>query len=582
MPLVNKTFSDIITFDRASSATMFDSSGTLVYAPMNLLTYSEEFDTTPNWNPTRTSVTADAAVAPDGNTTADSFIEDNTAASTHNMGQGFSFTAGVRYTFSVFAKATASPRFLQLIFPSGAFGATRRPVFDLVNGTAAAATDTTASIESVGNGWYRCVASMLATNTNSASLQFQLADTYTNSNALYDGDNTSGLYIWGAQLNIANMQGGVTADLSTYYPTTSAAYQGPRFDYDPATLAARGLLIEEQRTNLLLWSEDFSQATWTKTRSSITADSAISPDGTQDADKLVEDTTAASTHDLVVSSISFTSGLSYTVSFYAKRSGRNIRLYFPSAVFGTAFSSVFNLEDGTSSAAVSGSVSSITDAGNGWYRCTMTQTATASATSSFTWRLIEDASTISYTGDGTSGIFIWGAQLEVGAFPTSYIPTTTTSLTRSADVASVNTLSPWFNASEGTILVEASPQASNVASILLTDLNTAVTDRISLAKLITSGNASLAVLVASVTQVSTNSGPWTATGKFAGAYKLNDFASSLNGSAAATDTSGTIPAVTQLFLGRRADGANILNGYLRRVTYYPRRLSDAELQAITA
>ena len=173
-------------------------------------------------------------------------------------------------------------------------------------------------------------------------------------------------------------------------------------------------------------------------------------------------------------------------------------------------------------------------------------------------------------------------QLELGAFATSVIPTTTTSLTRSADAAAVNTLSPWYNATEGTIFVEASPQASNVASILLTDLNTAVTDRISLAKLITSGNASLAVLVASVTQVSTNSGPWTATGKFAGAYKLNDFASSLNGSAAATDTSGTIPAVTQLFLGRRADGANILNGYLRRVTYYPRRLSDAELQAITA
>lgn len=171
----------------------------------------------------------------------------------------------------------------------------------------------------------------------------------------------------------------------------------------------------------------------------------------------------------------------------------------------------------------------------------------------------------------------------MAAFATSYIPTTTTALTRSADVASVNTLSPWFNATEGTLFVEASPQASNVAGFNLAELNDATaSNRIGLFKLSTTGNASLAVLVSGVTQASTNSGAWTATGKLAGAYKLDDFASSLNGSVPATDTSGTIPTVTQLTLGRRGDGANILNGYLRRITYYPRKLSSAELQAITA
>jgi hypothetical protein len=172
-------------------------------------------------------------------------------------------------------------------------------------------------------------------------------------------------------------------------------------------------------------------------------------------------------------------------------------------------------------------------------------------------------------------------QLELGAFATSVIPTTTTALTRAADVASVNTLSPWYNSATGTLYVEASPQVSNVGGFNLAELSTDVSNRIGLYKLTSTGNASLAVLVGGATQASTNSGAWTATGKFAGAYATNDFASSLNGSAAATDTSGTVPSVTTLTLGRRADGANVLNGYLRRVVFYPRRLSDAELQSLT-
>jgi hypothetical protein len=131
------------------------------------------------------------------------------------------------------------------------------------------------------------------------------------------------------------------------------------------------------------------------------------------------------------------------------------------------------------------------------------------------------------------------------------------------------------------LYVEASPQASNVGGFNLAELSTDINNRIGLYKLTSTGNASLAVLTGGVTQASTNSGAWTATGKLAGAYATNDFASSLNGSAAAIDTSGTVPSVTTLTLGRRTDGANVLNGYLRRVVFYPRRLSNAELQAIT-
>jgi hypothetical protein len=203
MPLVNKTFSDIITFDRASSATMFDSSGTLVYAPMNLFTYSEEFD-------------------------------------------------NADWTYSLFVKQ-AERTAVRVLFPAAAFTSNLTANFDISTGawrtsSPAPSAQLTLSVEILDNGWYRISATATATATAASTILLYLLDSPSNTGS-YSGDGTSGLYIWGAQFNQTPMQGGVTADLSTYYPTTSAAYQGPRLDYDPATLAARGLLIEEQRTN---------------------------------------------------------------------------------------------------------------------------------------------------------------------------------------------------------------------------------------------------------------------------------------------------------------------------------------------
>jgi hypothetical protein len=173
-------------------------------------------------------------------------------------------------------------------------------------------------------------------------------------------------------------------------------------------------------------------------------------------------------------------------------------------------------------------------------------------------------------------------QLEQGAFATSVIPTTTAATTRSADIASIGTLSPWYNATEGTLYAEASPQVSNVSGCTLVELSTDVQNRIGMFKLTSTGNASLAVIVSNVTQASTNSGAWTATGKMTGAYATNDFASSLNGSAAATDATGTVPTVTTLTLGRRTDNANVLNGHIRKIAYYPLRVTNVQLQALTS
>jgi hypothetical protein len=377
----------------------------------------------------------------------------------------------------------------------------------------------------------------------------------------------------------------VRASTATYFDAfgvlQTATANTARFDHNPTTLNSQGLLIEEQRTNLLTYSEQFDNAAWTKTRSSITADATTSPDGTQDADKLVEDT-ANNTHDMTFSA-SLTSGTAYTLSIYAKQAGRNLRIYFPTGAFGTAFSAVFDLSAETATIAVTGTVASITNVGNGWYRCSITQTATASATSTFTLRLIEGASTTSYTGDGTSGIFIWGAQLEAGAFPTSYIPTTTTALTRNADAASMTgtNFSDWYNAVEGTTLVEAqSPSAA--AIYFYYSLNNGITNEIRLASGSSGAQRTFFVSNASSTQASIAVALTAGTAfKAASAYATNSFSSAVNATLGTPDTSGTPPTATSLRIGARSNDTLFVNGYIKRIAYYPVRLADTTLQALT-
>jgi hypothetical protein len=380
----------------------------------NLLVRSEEFDNA-SWTKTRSSVTANAITAPNGTLTADELVEDTTVTSSHNIGQPLSFTSGTTYTISVFAKATASPRFLQIIFPSGGFTATRRPVFDLLNGIASAATDTTASIQNIGDGWYRCIGSMLATNTNSASIQLQLANTYTNSVSTYTGDGVSGVYIWGAQLEVGSA---ATPYIQSPSVFTSRASSG--------TYVGGNGLIQTAVTNLLLRSEEFDDATWTKTRSSITANAITAPDGTLTGDKLIDSTAVSASH-FISQSISFVSGPTYTVSIFAKQAEiRYLRLGFNPTAFGISQVVFFDLLNGVISANPDALAASITDAGNGWWRLTVTATATSTASDSITIRLSLNGFSSSFTGTGTDGLYLWGAQLEQASTVGEYIPTTST------------------------------------------------------------------------------------------------------------------------------------------------------------
>jgi hypothetical protein len=348
-----------------------------------------------------------------------------------------------------------------------------------------------------------------------------------------------------------------------------------------------GLLIEEQRSNLLTYSEQFDNVVWTKTRASITANTIVSPDGTLDGDKLVEDTSVTASHliQLQGSFNTFVSGTSYALSIYLKAAGRSV-FEIGFGVDGGIFSgqfSTFTLS-GSGSVVNSGSITStITSVGNGWYR--VTATATAQANGGGVIRgVLSNGSTTLYTGDGYSGIYIWGAQLEAGAFPTSYIPTAASQVTRSNDAASMTgtNFSSWFRQDEGTMFGQAVRFASgSLPTAIMFQVDDGTTSNRSTVAIAANGsvnNSTSLTQVASVTQA--NAGfTASAINKMAYAYKTNDFATSFNGSAPTLDTSGILPLVTQARIG--TNGGSFYNGHIQRIAYYPIRLSDTNLQALT-
>jgi len=581
--LTNTTLDPRITFSRTTNATLVDATGRVTYAPNNLVLYSEQFDNAA-WSKSASTITPNAAAAPNGTTTADKLVENTAVTTGHFITPAVapSTAAGQFFIYSVYAKA-GERTFLQLIATAiGPASANLIAGFDLTNGTAGTPSATlTSIITPAGDGWYRCSIAIPVATTAVSSLQIRLSLNSTSTPSSYTGDGTSGLFIWGAQFEQVTYQ----TLPSTYVQTVASAYYGPRFDYNPVTLAPRGLLIEEQRVNLALYSDQFDNASWSKAAGSVTANSVTSPDGTTNADTFVADTSTTFHTLSYYAPASGAAGVSYTTTVYLKAAANTFfRVQNDASGFGSQ-GGQFDLTAVTASAVSSATAASITSVGNGWFRCSVTSTSTGAFTAVGLKIFPTNAGgNGSIAGTGTASFFVWGAQTELGSFATSYIPTVASTVTRAADVATMTgtNFSSWYNASEGTIVFSGDSvrPASLSPGTRLFQFDNATTANV----IRTQGQSTLTVFDASVLQAIIASTPLIlydgTVFKFASAYKLDDFATVTTG-AVATDTSGTVPTVTQLTLGNGAGGA-FINGHLRTFTFYPSRLTNVQMQELAA
>jgi|688.fasta_scaffold178186_2 hypothetical protein len=370
----------------------------------------------------------------------------------------------------------------------------------------------------------------------------------------------------------------------------TATNNTPRFDHDPANGASRGLLIEESRSNLHLYSQDFSQG-WVATASSALAVDSTQTglDGTLSVGAFTcSDDTQISRRLRPLNDIAIVSGTEYTFSAYLKpiNGWPMAMLHFSTGVgvvsqYGIA---TFNLLTGTVASTVLGTAT-ITAAGNGWYRCSLTSSGNLFTTVRPKIVLVDssdDTAAEAVTGITGAGVYVWGAQLEAGLFPTSYIPTTTAAATRAADSAVVTPISSFYNGTESTVFSETSAASvafdSTVLAINNTTQNEQLDHRYGIAGLNTR------VRVGGVNQAAFTLGSAPVSGtvyKLIGAYKQNDFAFSVNGSTASTDSLGDMPTgLSQMEIGRRTN-SGILTGHIRKLAYWPKRLSDTLLQQLT-
>jgi hypothetical protein len=365
----------------------------------------------------------------------------------------------------------------------------------------------------------------------------------------------------------------------------------PRIEYD-ATGAVKGLLIEEARTNLVTYSNDLTVASWLKTNNSNTANAGVSPDGTSNANKVVP-TTSSGVH-YTYQTLNFSS-TDHSFSVYVASAGYGFATICAGTIHNTNhYAVVIDLSNGTQTALYSMGTHSKTvtvEPVGSFYRVTISgdgekyYVVGASDTGTYT---PSDYGFKSFQGDGTSGILVYGAQAEAGAFPTSYIPTTGATATRARDLAEIPTSAFGYNNDQGSVAVEFKsnkPSSDFYGAFVLSDGSP--TNRI-VHYTFNGGQHRGAVVSSGVLEVDVVAGSRGAPSelvKFAVGFSDNNFAASLNGATAVTDTSVTIPSgLSKLALGYyypTNPQSNMLNGHIKSIQYYPRRLTDTQLQELT-
>ena len=527
-----------LTFSRASNATRVNSSGLVEKVRTNLITYSEDFGNAawPINNSTKTTSQSD----PNGGTTAVKIV--STAV----------VNSGIYQT-----KTASSTTRTASLWMKGEIGGEVVEYGDATN--RATATLTTS--------WVRY--SFAATD---ASAFF----------VIYNQTSSPVVQTW--YVAFAQYEDG---DIATdYIATTSSAVSVgpvsglPRLDYSGGATCP-SLLLEPQRTNVLPQSNYFAAADWIKINGSIATNQATSPEGIGNASTFTEDTSSGFhvMYDNIVAAFS----TAHTLSAFVKPNGRNIMyLRMENASTGSGLGiTYFNISTGQILTDSSTS-SSIEAYANGWYRVSITATTPAANSTLFAIGLADADNSRSYTGDGTSGIYLYGAQAEPSAtYPTSLIPTNGTSVTRVADTASKTGISSLIGQTEGTLFVEFISGADDATNHILSLSDGTTSNRVSLVKntsddlraFVASGGASQASILWPNYAPNTNI-------KAAISYKANEIKFYANGENAGTDTSALVPAsLTQVEF--ETSGSPFAYP-IKQLLVFPTALTATQLAELTA
>ena len=370
----------------------------------------------------------------------------------------------------------------------------------------------------------------------------------------------------------------------------------PGFSYDPVTNAARGLSIEEAATNLVFPSAGVSTLFATKVDMLYPGTLITGPDGTSSMEKLTCDSTANALHyNQYITSQTGTQQM--TLEFWAKAAefSKFQIAMFNNSNLGENVTASVDLGAGTISTSKAGTAAigqgEITPYSNGVYKIAVTFTITTVAGSTgviFRFIMSNAAGAQTFNGDGTSGFYLGGFNLKLSGTPSSYIPTTTAAATRVADICTVTSLSPWFNAPAGTIFAQArmahlSPAGKNQVLVRFDD----GTDNNKIEIRNPAGTSNIEVLIVSggATVFQQVGGTFTAGSvvQAAVSYASSAFAISVNGGAAISGATGAVPVgISRCLLGVSGiAGTDALNGELQDINYYPVAIAGTSLAAIT-
>lgn len=349
-----------------------------------------------------------------------------------------------------------------------------------------------------------------------------------------------------------------------------------RLDYDPVTLAPQGARIEAATTNLLLTSNDLNS--WGKNNCTVVTDAVTVLRGTLALDKIVEDT--SSTGHSVERIPTLANATQYVASCFARKGEREaLSCWFADTGWATAQQTFFDLVNGvvlTNSNQAAGMI----DCGDCW-RCWSVQTTASSGTRRVRWMLLDDITTpiAGYTGNGSSGLYVGGCQLEPGAFPSSYIPTASSSASRAADTCSVDKRQ-WFSAAAGSLLAGFRTRQSSTSKVIAgfgdgsVFVNSVYASKNTDNSMVIGPDAAPTSLGITLPTYDGNEAivglTWSA-----GVAKAT-----LKGTSIVTD-SFLFPAVTDLYLGKAPwSASNHLNGTLRNVLASKLALPDAILKTM--